>query len=61
MIGVGAMGRNHARVYAEMPEVELVGVADADRATAQAVARRYGTRAYTRLPSSCWRSSAPMR
>ena len=47
VIGVGAMGRNHARVYAEMPEVELVGIADADLATAQAVARRYGTQAYS--------------
>ena len=27
VIGVGAMGRNHARVYSEMPGVELVGVA----------------------------------
>jgi len=47
VIGVGAMGRNHARVYAEMPEVELVGIADANLATAQAVARRYGTQAYS--------------
>jgi UDP-N-acetylglucosamine 3-dehydrogenase len=47
VIGVGAMGRNHARAYAEMPGVELVGVADADAATAQAVARRHSTRAYT--------------
>ncbi len=47
VIGVGAMGRNHARVYWEMPDVALVGVADADAAAAEAVARRYGTRAYT--------------
>jgi UDP-N-acetylglucosamine 3-dehydrogenase len=47
VIGVGAMGRNHARAYTEMPNVELVGVVDADAATAAAVARRYATRAYT--------------
>ncbi len=47
VIGVGAMGRNHARVYADMPDVELVGVADADAQVAHAVARRYGARAYT--------------
>lgn len=41
------MGRNHARVYSEMSEVELVGVADADAQAAQGAARRYGTRAYT--------------
>jgi UDP-N-acetylglucosamine 3-dehydrogenase len=46
VIGVGAMGRNHARVYAEMPGVDLVGVADTDVRAAEAVARRYGTHAY---------------
>lgn len=46
VIGVGAMGRNHARVYWEMPDVELVGVADAAPEVAAATARRYGTRAY---------------
>ena len=30
VIGVGAMGRNHARVYHEMPETELAAVADLD-------------------------------
>jgi predicted dehydrogenase len=46
VIGVGAMGRNHARVYSEMPGVELVGVADADAQAAETVARHYGGRAY---------------
>jgi predicted dehydrogenase len=46
VIGVGAMGRNHARVYAEMPQVELVGVADADARQADAAARRFNTAAY---------------
>ena len=32
VIGVGAMGRNHARVYSEIPDVELGGVADPDSA-----------------------------
>ena len=47
VIGVGSMGRNHARVYWEMPDVNLVGVADANETTAQSVAGRYNTRAYT--------------
>ena len=34
VIGAGAMGRNHARVYHDLPDVDLVGVADADPATA---------------------------
>jgi predicted dehydrogenase len=47
VIGVGAMGRNHARVYWEMPDVELVGVADADAAQAEAIARKFNTRAFS--------------
>ena len=47
VIGVGSMGRNHARVYWELPGVELVGVADADPSAAANVARRYNTRAYS--------------
>jgi UDP-N-acetylglucosamine 3-dehydrogenase len=46
LIGVGAMGRNHARVYADMPNVDLVGVADANLEAAQAVAKRHGTEAF---------------
>lgn len=41
VIGVGAMGTHHARVYNELEEVELVAVADAERARAEAVARRF--------------------
>lgn len=46
VVGAGAMGRNHLRVYSEMPDVELVGIADADTQVAESVARRYGGRAY---------------
>jgi predicted dehydrogenase len=31
VVGVGVMGSNHARVFAELPGVRLVGVADPDR------------------------------
>jgi predicted dehydrogenase len=47
VIGVGSMGRNHARVYWEMPEADLVGVSDLDQEAAQAIADRYSTRAYS--------------
>ena len=30
VIGVGVMGSNHARVFADMPGVKLVGVVDPD-------------------------------
>ena len=47
VIGVGSMGRNHARVYTELPEATLVGVVDANEAAAAQIARRYGTESYT--------------
>ena len=34
VIGVGAMGRHHARLYHDLPGSELVAVADADEAIA---------------------------
>ena len=42
VVGVGVMGRNHARVLSEMPGVTLVGVADPDRKAAEAVAGPIG-------------------
>ncbi|TAK11133.1 MAG: Gfo/Idh/MocA family oxidoreductase [Anaerolineae bacterium] len=46
VIGVGSMGRNHVRVYSEMPGVELVGVADANPAAAEAIGAKYGVPAF---------------
>ncbi|MFC7068813.1 Gfo/Idh/MocA family oxidoreductase [Halobaculum lipolyticum] len=46
VVGVGSMGRNHARVYRELADAELVGVADMDTEAAERVAREYGTSAY---------------
>lgn len=46
VIGVGAMGRNHARVYAELDGVQLVGVADSNRDLVNDVADKYRVKAY---------------
>ena len=49
MIGVGAFGRNHARVYRELQQagsVRLVGVVDPDTARADAVAREFECKAF---------------
>lgn len=46
VIGVGAMGRNHARVYTEITQTRLVGVADANAPTGQQIAAKYGVPAY---------------
>ncbi len=45
VIGVGHLGTLHARKYARLEEVELVGVYDVDRARAEAVAAELGCRA----------------
>ena len=47
VVGVGYLGRFHARIYSDMPGVELVGVVDIDRSTVQSVASQLGCAAYT--------------
>ena len=42
VIGVGVMGSNHARVFAGLPGVQLIGVADPDSRQAEFVARTLG-------------------
>jgi len=49
VVGVGNMGRNHARVLASMEDVRLVGVVDRDYDVAERVAGQYGTSAFTDL------------
>ena len=47
VIGVGMMGRNHARVYAQMEQTRLVAVADPDAQALEPVARTYKVEVYT--------------
>ncbi len=42
VIGVGHMGRHHARLYSEMPESDLVAVIDANVERAAEIAGKYG-------------------
>lgn len=46
VIGVGSMGRNHARVLTEIEEANLVAIADSNPAAAERVARAYRVPAY---------------
>src|SRR5690242_20606633 len=50
VIGAGAFGRNHARVYHQLAQegqgVRLAGVVDSDLARAEAVAKEYGASAF---------------
>jgi predicted dehydrogenase len=45
VIGVGHLGRHHARILSAMPDVELVGVVDLNQERAQQVAAANGTHA----------------
>jgi UDP-N-acetylglucosamine 3-dehydrogenase len=42
VIGAGSMGRHHVRVYSELPQCQLLGVADPDPAKAE-LAEKHGT------------------
>jgi UDP-N-acetylglucosamine 3-dehydrogenase len=42
VVGVGVMGGNHARVFAGLPGVDLVGIADPNRKQADVIARAVG-------------------
>src|SRR6266852_6168098 len=50
VIGVGAFGHNHARVYHQLAQqgepVRLVGIVDADLTRADAIAREFGCRPF---------------
>jgi predicted dehydrogenase len=47
VIGVGSMGKNHARVYAHLDNINLVAVADTNGEAAKRIAKRYGCASYT--------------
>ncbi|SHK18030.1 Gfo/Idh/MocA family protein [Rhodothermus profundi] len=49
VIGVGKMGRHHARIYATLPQSMLVGIYDVDKSAALACARLYGCQAFDSL------------
>jgi predicted dehydrogenase len=46
VVGVGHLGRIHARILSEMPGVDLVAVADVNEASAHSVGQRLGCTAY---------------
>lgn len=42
VVGVGHIGSNHARLYAEIPTAEFAAVYDVDLARANSIAKKYG-------------------
>jgi predicted dehydrogenase len=49
VVGVGALGQHHARVYAALPGARLAGVYDIDPARAAEVVGRHGGRVFEHL------------
>lgn len=46
VIGVGHLGKHHARILASLPGITLAGVVDTNTARAAEIAREYGTTAF---------------
>jgi len=47
VIGVGAMGQHHVRIYSEMENVELVGISDVSESRVNELAQQYNTKGFT--------------
>jgi UDP-N-acetylglucosamine 3-dehydrogenase len=47
VIGTGFWGKNHARVYKELNETELIAVCDIDAERVGSIAKQFGVTAYT--------------
>lgn len=49
VIGVGVMGKNHARIYSEIPNCKLVAVSDLEEKKAKEIADEFDCKYYTDL------------
>jgi UDP-N-acetylglucosamine 3-dehydrogenase len=49
VVGTGFWGKNHARVYGELGETELVAVCDMDPLRARTVGDQFGVKSYTSM------------
>jgi predicted dehydrogenase len=47
VIGVGYLGRHHARIFSELPGADLIAVADIIKERAEEIASRYRCKAFT--------------
>jgi predicted dehydrogenase len=47
VVGTGHMGRHHVRIYSEMPQVELIGVVDANAERAAEMAQKFNCKPFT--------------
>ena len=51
VVGAGDFGRNHARVYRELPDADLIGIVDADPARAAQAAKEFSTEVFPDIES----------
>lgn len=51
VVGAGDFGRNHARVYRELAQAELVGIVDTDAARAAQAASEFATKVFPGIES----------
>src|ERR1051326_4292067 len=58
VVGAGEFGTNHARVYRELTEIELVGVFDIVRRRAEEAAREFRTHVFASLDELHGRADA---
>ncbi len=58
VIGVGHLGQHHARILAGLPDVDLVGVVDANIEQARTIAAKLGTTGYEHFESLIGRVDA---
>lgn len=58
VVGAGDFGRNHARVYGELPDAELIGIMDANSARAAQVATEFSTEVFPDIDSLAGRVDA---
>ena len=49
VVGVGHIGKNHARLYAELPSARFTAIYDTDRAVAEKLAAEYGVKSAASL------------
>jgi predicted dehydrogenase len=49
VVGVGHIGKNHARLYAELPSARFTAIYDTDRAVAEKLAAEFGVKAAASL------------
>lgn len=51
VIGTGFWGKNHARVYTELAETDLIAICDIDAERARSVAKQFGVKPYVNTRS----------